>query len=180
MFEGKELGNGLVEEERELSKSSTNKQMTPQFWNLEHSKNWKSERFKVFEVDPGKPALLTWHRKLNSEGSALSEFTLSLKEIVQMAPIGFRLWRHVREEAAKGNGVTINPFAKRLVTSCHGIPLGGIGSGSIGRSYRGEFQRWQLFPKICEEKPVLANQFSVSSMNILLKHFVIDMLKEIL
>ena len=53
-------------------------------------------------------------------------------------------------------------------------------SGSIGRSYRGEFQRWQLFPRKCEEKPVLANQFSVSSMNILLKYFIIDMLKEIL
>ncbi|XP_061363547.1 uncharacterized protein LOC133307132 isoform X2 [Gastrolobium bilobum] len=33
--------------------------------------------------------------------------------------------------------------------------------GSIGRSFRGEFQRWQLFPIVCEEKPVLANQFSV-------------------
>ncbi|XP_050239393.1 uncharacterized protein LOC126688660 isoform X1 [Quercus robur] len=68
MFEGKVLGNDLVEEERELSKSSTNK-----------------------------------------------------------APILFRLWHHVREEAAKGNGVAINLFARRLVTSCHGIPLGGIG-----------------------------------------------------
>lgn len=35
-------------------------------------------------------------------------------------------------------------------------------AGSIGRSFRGEFQRWQLFPITCEEKPVLANQFSVS------------------
>lgn len=35
-------------------------------------------------------------------------------------------------------------------------------SGSIGRSYKGEFQRWQLFPGACEDKPVLANQFSVS------------------
>ncbi|KAL1318780.1 hypothetical protein AAHE18_15G229700 [Arachis hypogaea] len=55
----------------------------------------------------------------------------------------------------------MDPFAKRHVTSCHGVPLGGIGSGSIGRSYRGEFQRWQLFPVKCEDKPVLANQFSV-------------------
>ncbi|XLU58609.1 hypothetical protein S245_053257, partial [Arachis hypogaea] len=54
----------------------------------------------------------------------------------------------------------MDPFAKRHVTSCHGVPLGGIGSGSIGRSYRGEFQRWQLFPVKCEDKPVLANQFS--------------------
>ncbi|KAL2339333.1 hypothetical protein Fmac_013779 [Flemingia macrophylla] len=75
--------------------------------------------------------------------------------------MGYRLWRHVREEVAKGNVGMYDPFAKRHVTSCHGVPLGGIGSGSIGRSFRGEFQRWQLFPRICEEKPVLANQFSV-------------------
>jgi hypothetical protein len=35
-------------------------------------------------------------------------------------------------------------------------------AGSIGRSYKGDFQRWQLFPGTCEDKPVLANQFSVS------------------
>jgi len=35
-------------------------------------------------------------------------------------------------------------------------------AGSIGRSYTGNFQRWQLFPATCEDKPVLANQFSVS------------------
>lgn len=35
-------------------------------------------------------------------------------------------------------------------------------AGSIGRSYRGEFQRYQLFPRVCEDSPVLANQFSVS------------------
>lgn len=39
-------------------------------------------------------------------------------------------------------------------------------SGSIGRSYRGEFQRWQLFPRKCEDKPILANQFSVSSYDL--------------
>ncbi|EHA8589736.1 non-lysosomal glucosylceramidase [Cocos nucifera] len=37
-----------------------------------------------------------------------------------------------------------------------------VNSGSIGRSYKGDFQRWQLFPGICEDKPVLANQFSLS------------------
>lgn len=35
-------------------------------------------------------------------------------------------------------------------------------AGSIGRSFQGEFQRWQLFPPKCEYEPVLANQFSVS------------------
>ncbi|XP_020230629.1 non-lysosomal glucosylceramidase isoform X1 [Cajanus cajan] len=129
--------NGFVHDDDKTGNSSTNK------------------------VDPGKPAGLTWQRKLNNEGKAPSEFTLSLKEMIHLAPIGYRLWRHVREEVAKGKGGMIDPFAKHHVTSCHGVPLGGIGSGSIGRSYRGEFQRWQLFPRICEEKPVLANQFSV-------------------
>lgn len=35
-------------------------------------------------------------------------------------------------------------------------------AGSIGRSYKGDFQRWQLFPDIVEDEPVLTNQFSVS------------------
>ncbi|RVW86281.1 Non-lysosomal glucosylceramidase [Vitis vinifera] len=77
------------------------------------------------------------------------------------APLGVRLWHHVNAEAAKGRISIIDPFSKRLVTSYHGVPLGGIGGGSIGRSYRGEFQRYQLFPRICEDSPVLANQFSV-------------------
>ncbi|CAL0330722.1 unnamed protein product [Lupinus luteus] len=116
---------------------------------------------RTVKVDPGKPAGLTWQRKLNNEGKTLSEISLQLKEIIHLAPIGYRLWRHGREEAVKGRRAMIDPFAKHHVTSCHGVPLGGIGGGSIGRSYRGEFQRWQLIPLKCEEKPVLANQFSV-------------------
>ncbi|CAJ1940443.1 unnamed protein product [Sphenostylis stenocarpa] len=112
------------------------------------------------KVDPAKPPALTWHRKLNTNGNASSEISLHLKEIIHLAPIGYRLWHHCREEAAKGRIGMIDPFAKRSVTFCHGVPLGGIGAGSIGRSFRGEFQRWQLFPVACEEKPVLANQFS--------------------
>ncbi|MCO5586105.1 hypothetical protein L7F22_040044 [Adiantum nelumboides] len=56
----------------------------------------------------------------------------------------------------------IDPFSRQIRPSaCHGVPLGGMGSGSIGRGFRGEFRRWQLVPGVCEEAPVLANQFSV-------------------
>lgn len=112
-------------------------------------------------VDPGKPAKPSWERKIDGEDNVPSQFSLSVRECVQLAPIGLRLWRHVREEAGKGRGAIINPFVRRTITSGHGVPLGGIGAGSIGRSYKGEFQRWQLFPRTCEDKPVLANQFSV-------------------
>ncbi|PON61857.1 Beta-glucosidase GBA2-type [Parasponia andersonii] len=137
MCEGEKLASGSVEGDEEYSNSS------------------------VSQVDPGIPASLTWQRRLNSDGNVPSLFTLTWKEMIHLAPIGVRLWRHVQEEAARGRGVIVNPFAKRSVTSNHGVPLGGIGAGSIGRSYKGEFQRWQLFPRICEDKPVLANQFSV-------------------
>lgn len=113
------------------------------------------------KVNPGKPASLTWQRKLNTKANTLTRFNLKLREIKHLAPLGVRLWHHVNAEAAKGRISIIDPFSKRLVTSYHGVPLGGIGGGSIGRSYRGEFQRYQLFPRICEDSPVLANQFSV-------------------
>ncbi|KAF6159699.1 hypothetical protein GIB67_029957 [Kingdonia uniflora] len=113
------------------------------------------------KVDPGIPAPLTWQRKLNSVGNVPKEFTLFMPEMIHMAPIGYRLWRHVKDETSKGRVPIMDPFNKRLVTSCHGVPLGGIGAGSIGRSYKGEFQRWQLFPTTCEEKTVFANQFSI-------------------
>ncbi|KAG6406370.1 hypothetical protein SASPL_133970 [Salvia splendens] len=93
-------------------------------------------------VDPGTPPSLTLKRKLNTKDSVLAEFDLTLKEKISME-------------------VFLDPFTKRPTSSCHGVPLGGIGAGSIGRSYKGEFQRWQLFPRVCEDEPVLANQFSV-------------------
>ncbi|XP_057997400.1 uncharacterized protein LOC131176342 isoform X2 [Hevea brasiliensis] len=49
------------------------------------------------------------------------------------APVGIRLWHYLQEEAGKGKGGVINPFFKRFVTSCQGIPLGGIGSITLGR-----------------------------------------------
>ncbi|XP_026388474.1 non-lysosomal glucosylceramidase-like isoform X2 [Papaver somniferum] len=113
------------------------------------------------KADAGPPASLTWQRKLSSEGNAPVEFRPKLHEMIHMAPLGIRLWRHVKQEISKGHVAVIDPFNKRLVTACHGVPLGGIGAGSIGRSYKGEFQRFQLFPTICEDEPVLANQFSV-------------------
>ncbi|GAB4849166.1 hypothetical protein Ancab_003976 [Ancistrocladus abbreviatus] len=112
-------------------------------------------------VDPGKPASLTWQRKITTEENVPQEFALTFRDILQLAPIGYRLWLYIREATAQGRDVIFHPFVRRLVTSGHGVPLGGIGAGSIGRSYKGDFRRWKLFPRRCEDGPVLANQFSV-------------------
>jgi hypothetical protein len=39
------------------------------------------------KVDPGKPPELTWKRKLNNEANALSEFTLSIKEMIHLVSL---------------------------------------------------------------------------------------------
>lgn len=48
---------------------------------------------------------------------------------------------------------------------CLGVPIGGLGSGSIGRGYRGEFCRFQLKPGIYEYNTVYADQFIVTIKN---------------
>lgn len=44
----------------------------------------------------------------------------------------------------------------------YGAPIGGIGSGTIGRGYAGEFSRFQLRPGIYEHNTVHVNQFIVT------------------
>ncbi|CAK9167371.1 unnamed protein product [Ilex paraguariensis] len=79
------------------------------------------------KVDPGKPASLTWQRKLNTKENVLPSFTVTLKETISLIPLGYRLWRHMREEAARGGGAFLNPFTRAPLTSCQGVPLGAIG-----------------------------------------------------
>ncbi len=42
-----------------------------------------------------------------------------------------------------------------------GVPLGGLGGGSITRGWRGHFVRWQLRPGLHEYRTVAADQFSL-------------------
>uniref|UniRef100_K3ZHG1 Glucosylceramidase n=1 Tax=Setaria italica TaxID=4555 RepID=K3ZHG1_SETIT len=108
------------------------------------------------KVYPGQLPVLTWEHKLTHVRHDLPSFRLTWRETRQLAGIGLRLGRHILEETSKGRVSVIDPMKKRIAKSGQGVPLG----GSIGRSYTGDFQRWQLFPGTCEDKPVLANQFS--------------------
>ncbi|XP_042470867.1 non-lysosomal glucosylceramidase-like [Zingiber officinale] len=113
------------------------------------------------KVEFYEPPPLTWNRKLDAEGKKRSEFSLIKLTDYHMLYFAYRLCRNFLEETARGRAVLYNPFRKWMDVSYQGVPLGGIGSGSIGRSYRGYFQYWQLLSDQCEENPVLANQFSV-------------------
>lgn len=56
-------------------------------------------------------------------------------------------------------GWCINKFRQCALL---GVPIGGIGAGTIGRGYKGEFCRFQLRPNVCEYNTVDANQFIVT------------------
>ncbi len=42
-----------------------------------------------------------------------------------------------------------------------GVSIGGLGAGTIGRTYRGNFGRWQLYPGKRNNKTVFADQFHI-------------------
>lgn len=52
-----------------------------------------------------------------------------------------------------------NPVAFKQI---YGVPMGAIGTGSIGRTFSGDFTRYQLVPGLYEHETVDANMFVVS------------------
>lgn len=116
----------------------------------------------MLDHDPGAPSEQAWRRKLNEKADFLTEFRVTFMEAVRMISLGLRMWFYVKSERSQGRAPPIDPFYRETRPSaCHGVPCGGMGGGSIGRGFRGDFRRWQLIPGVCEEAPVLPNQFSV-------------------
>lgn len=70
----------------------------------------------------------------------------------------FRFWlRKVYKEKRKPFIDGLNPEPWQPI---YGAPLGGIGGGTIGRGYRGEFCRFNMVPGIYEHTVVQENQVS--------------------
>ncbi|XP_047080356.1 non-lysosomal glucosylceramidase-like [Lolium rigidum] len=107
-----------------------------------------------------KPPARTWQRKFEDEGKKIAMFSMTMTDIMTIMPLIVKvLGLHIKA-TAKGQASVYDPFKKWMDNCYRGVPLGVLGSGSIGRSYRGYFQHFQIFPRVYEQKPVLANQFS--------------------
>lgn len=52
-----------------------------------------------------------------------------------------------------------------MKTACLGVPLGGMGAGSIGRGYKGEFCRFHMEPGEYKYSDVIADQFIATIYN---------------
>ncbi|XP_010241124.1 PREDICTED: non-lysosomal glucosylceramidase isoform X2 [Nelumbo nucifera] len=139
--------------------------------NLFHCRkhSWPPEEYvsratlQLLDYDSAAPPKQAWRRRLNSHANILKEFSVTFMEAIQMIRLGLRLWSYVREEASYGRKAPIDPFTKESCkpSASQGVPLGGMGSGSISRGFRGEFKHWQIIPGSCEPSPVMANQFSI-------------------
>ncbi|KAK4341575.1 hypothetical protein RND71_040076 [Anisodus tanguticus] len=131
--------------------------------------SWPPEEYinkstlQLFDSDSAAPPSQAWRRKLNSHASKLKEFSVTFTEAIKMVRLGIRLWSYVREEASYGRRAPIDPFTRERCkpSASHGVPLGGMGSGSISRGFRGEFKHFQILPGTCETSPIMTNQFSI-------------------
>ncbi|KAI8537993.1 hypothetical protein RHMOL_Rhmol09G0066500 [Rhododendron molle] len=131
--------------------------------------SWPPEEYvsratlQLLDFDSAAPPEHAWRRRLNSHATILKEFSVTFMEAIKLMRLGIRMWSYVREEASQGRTAPINPFKRESCkpSATLGVPLGGMGSGSISRGFRGEFRHWQIIPGTCEASPVMANQFSI-------------------
>jgi non-lysosomal glucosylceramidase len=109
-----------------------------------------------------------WVRKLDEPEPSARVHTFSrppVLEALQLLPVAARVGSYIHTERQAGrepifdlNGILLEPPTPGPYA---GVPLGGIGSGCIGRGYRGEMRRWSVHAGRYIHREVLANQFSV-------------------
>ncbi|KAK7910314.1 hypothetical protein WMY93_014998 [Mugilogobius chulae] len=87
---------------------------------------------------------------------------VSLSQIFEHVSFGIRYlkWWYKKTQVEK-KAAFIDIFGAQPLRQIYGVPLGGIGGGTITRGWRGEFCRWQLNPGMYTYKTVTANQFTV-------------------
>ncbi len=89
----------------------------------------------------------------------------SFLECMSLIPVALRVKAYLGTERSHGRepifDLTGNMMKPPSPGPYAGVPLGGIGGGSIGRGFRGDFRRWTLRPGKTVQRLVHANQFSV-------------------
>ncbi len=78
-----------------------------------------------------------------------------------MLPMISRRRRHARQLHKAGREPHIDFVSDLDPGPVMGVPLGGLGGGTITRGWRGDFVRWQLRPGMYSYEAVPADQFSV-------------------
>jgi hypothetical protein len=110
----------------------------------------------------------TFHKSLSDPLPASNVHLFStppMMEALNLLPLAYRVGSHIANEKKQGrgtifdlNGMTLQPPHPGPFGGC---PIGGMGSGSVGRGFRGDFRRWSLAPGKYIHKVIDADQFSI-------------------
>ncbi len=106
---------------------------------------------------------LAWERPLSKPINRKTQpMKISFKLIWDMLPAMLRIRRLSRERRKSGRKPMFDLVMGGFpVEPDKGVPLGGLGGGTITRGCRGDFNRWQLKPGDYAYRKVVADQFSL-------------------
>lgn len=105
---------------------------------------------------------IAWKRRFDEKALLKSNpMKISLKLLAEMLPMIWRVMRSVRDDKKHGRQSQMNMFIGSTITHDMGVPLGGLGGGSLVRGFRGDFNRWQMQPGMVHYGAVPADQFSL-------------------
>ncbi len=104
---------------------------------------------------------VAWRRRLDAkvplQGTPVKA---TLGVLVKMAPALTRIvGQMVRDRLSGRRSVVVG--MPRATTPTSGVPLGGLGGGTITRGWRGDFVRWQMQPGIYRHEVVPVDQVSL-------------------
>ena len=119
------------------------------------------QRHPLRRIAPWDAPFVSWKRRLDESFADHEEFDVQARDAIRLAGLGYRMYRYIKKEKRAGRIPIMNPFYKSPSGPRMGVPVGGIGSGTIGRGWRGEFGRWQLYPGFPNYTTVDANVFSL-------------------
>ena len=103
-----------------------------------------------------------WHRRLDNvlENPGKAGMPLTVWQILKFSPLLYRFIRN--EKMFKDAGISsMSVMNRKNPVGVFGVPLGGMGGGSIGRGWRGDFRRWTIRPGFIHHQSVCADQFSL-------------------
>ncbi len=103
-----------------------------------------------------------WSRRFDDAPVAPgSPYAPSLLDMVEMLPFVLRMRRFANQAHRQGRRPYVDFNDPLNPGPQMGVPLGGLGGGTITRGWRGGFVRWQMQPGIYRYGQVPADQFSV-------------------
>lgn len=104
----------------------------------------------------------TWTRRFDESPPKQGKpIGFSLRLLAKQLPFIYRAVRRVIQERRLGRLPVLDMLRGVPTGPDMGVPLGGLGGGTITRGWRGDFVRWQLQPGIVHHGRVWADQFSL-------------------